>query len=211
MTSEPANPIAPYLAPAPVLLVLTGTSGAGKDSVIAEMKRLGGSFHFVVTATDRPQRPEETAGVDYEFVSTEEFERMVRNDELYEYAVVYGQYKGVPKAQVIRALKAGRDVVMRLDIQGAQVIRQRIAGAVTVFLAPSSLQALEDRLKRRGSDPPEQISRRLETARQEMSLADSFDYVVINHEGRLCEAARQILAIIEAEKRRARRVPLDVA
>jgi guanylate kinase len=205
---QPPNPLLPYLSPSPVLLVITGTSGAGKDSVIAEMRRQGGSFHFVVTATNRAQRPDEVNGVDYVFVSTAEFERMVRDDELFEYAVVYDQFKGVQKTQVLQALAAGQDTVMRLDVQGARVIRERLPGAVTVFLAPSSVQALQNRLQRRGVDTPEQIAHRLETAAAEITQAESFDYVVINHDGRLCDAARQILAIMDAVKCHTRRQPI---
>jgi guanylate kinase len=205
VSPQRSNPLAPYLAPEPTLVVITGPSGVGKDSVIAEMARQGGSFHFVVTATNRKQRPDEVDGVDYIFVSTEEFERMVRADELFEYAVVYDQYKGVQKAQVRRAFGRGQDVVMRLDVQGARVIQDRIPGTTTVFLAPTSVQDLEGRLQRRGVDTPEQIARRLETATAEIALADTFGYVVVNREGRLCEAARQVLAIMDAEKRRTHR------
>jgi guanylate kinase len=169
------------------------------------MVRQGGSFHFVVTATNRRRRPEEVDGVDYIFVSTAEFERMVRADELFEYAIVYDQYKGVQKAQVRQAFGAGQDVVMRLDVQGARVIQDRIPGATTVFLAPTSVQDLERRLRLRGVDAPEQIARRLETAAAEIALADTFGYVVVNREGRLCESAGQILAIMDAEKRHTHR------
>lgn len=205
MPPQDPNPLIPYLAPGPVLLVITGPSGVGKDSVIAEMVRQGGSFHFVVTATNRRRRPEEVDGVDYIFVSTAEFERMVRADELFEYAIVYDQYKGVQKAQVRQAFGAGQDVVMRLDVQGARVIQDRIPGATTVFLAPTSVQDLERRLRLRGVDAPEQIARRLETAAAEIALADTFGYVVVNREGRLCESAGQILAIMDAEKRHTHR------
>lgn len=174
------------------------------------MRAQNGSFHFLVTATNRERRPDETDGVDYCFVSTSEFERMIREDELLEHAIVYNQYKGVPKAQVRQALAAGKDVVMRVDVQGAETLRRRLPGAVTVFLAPPSVETLARRLQARGTDSPAQVETRLRTALAELSTASTFDYVVVNWEGRLAEAARQVLAILEAEKRRARRPSLDL-
>jgi guanylate kinase len=205
---EDINPLTPFLSPAPVLLVITGPSGSGKDSVIAEMEHQGGSFHFVITATNRERRNDEVDGVDYIFVSTTEFERMINDDELFEFAVVYHQYKGVPKWQVRQALALGQDAVMRVDVQGARTIQERIPGAVTVFLAPSSVHALGTRLQRRGADSPEQIAMRMQMASDEIAMAHTFDYVVVNWEGRLEEAASQILAIMEAEKHRTRRQPV---
>ncbi len=210
MNTPPSDPLAPYLRPAPVLIVITGPSGVGKDSVIAEMRAQGGSFHFVVTATDRARRPNEVEGVDYIFVTTAEFERMIREDELIEHAFVYQQYKGVPKAQVRQALAAGKDVVMRVDVQGAHTLRERLPGAVIVFLAPASVEDLARRLRGRGTDSDRQVETRLETARAELALAGAFDYVVVNWEGQLDQAARQILAIIEAEKRRTQRRPVEL-
>jgi guanylate kinase len=193
-----------------VLVVITGPSGVGKDSLVAEMRKRGGAFYFVVTATDRPRRPNEVEGVDYFFVSTPEFERMIREDELIEHARVYNQYKGVPKAQVRDALAAGQDVVMRVDVQGALTLRERLPGAVTVFLAPPSLQVLADRLQVRGTDTALQVQTRLQTAQDELALAKEFDYVVVNWEDKLDQAAGQVLAIMEAEKRRTHRRPLDL-
>jgi guanylate kinase len=210
VTTTDSDPLTPYLSPQPVLLALTGPSGVGKDSILQEMRTQGGTFAFVVTATDRAQRAGETEGLDYYFVSTAEFERMIRDDELLEHAFVYNQYKGVPRAQVRQALLAGRDVVLRVDVQGAQTLRTRLPGIVTVFLAPPSLDALAQRLHGRGTDTPTQVETRLRTARAEIALADEFDYVVVNWEGRLDEAARQVLAILEAEKRRTRRPQLDL-
>lgn len=210
MNTPQRDPLAPYLHPAPVLIVITGPSGVGKDSLIAEMRNQSGSFHFVVTATDRPQRPNEVEGADYFFVSTAEFERMIRENELIEYARVYHQYKGVPKAQVRDALAAGRDVVMRVDVQGAMTLQERLPGAVTIFLAPPSVQALAERLRTRGTDTAAQVETRLRTAQDELTLAEAFDYVVINWEGKLNQAAAQVLAIMEAEKRRTRRRPLEL-
>ncbi len=195
-----------FLEPPPVLLVISGPSGVGKDSVLNRMRELGYPFHFVVTMTDRAPRPGEVDGVDYWFVSTEEFEHMVEHGEMFEYARVYGQYKGVPKAQIREALAGGRDVAMRVDVQGAATIRRRVPGTLTVFLAPPSLDVLVDRLRRRSGDSPEQISRRLQTALAEMERMQEFKYVVVNREGELDRAVKDIMAIIQAEKCRTDRV-----
>ncbi|NLT74860.1 MAG: guanylate kinase [Chloroflexi bacterium] len=208
MSTPLEHTLAEIISPAPVFIVITGPSGVGKDSVIAEMKRQGASFHFVVTATDRTRRSDEVDGEDYMFVSSAEFERMIRAGELFEHAVVYGQYKGVPKAQVRDALSAGRDTVMRLDVQGAQTIQKSIPGAITVFLAPSSVEALKERLLQRGADSEEQMSHRLQVAIGELALAGGFDYVVVNHDGCLGQAAADVLAIIRAEKCRTGRRPV---
>ena len=169
------------------------------------MGELGHQFRFVVTATDRPRRSGEVEGVDYYFVSTAQFERMIAAGELLEYAQVYGQYKGVPKTQARQALSEGTDVMMRLDIQGAMTMRRLVPEAVTVFLSPPSLEALVGRLERRASDSAEQVQHRLETALGEMHSIQDLDYVVVNHEGDLDAACRQIAAIIVAEKCRASR------
>jgi len=162
------------------------------------MKELGCPFHFVVTATDRPPRPGEVHGVDYFFIPTEEFLRMKREGELLEHAVVYGQHKGVPKQQVREAMAAGKDVVMRVDVQGAATIRQIAPEAVLIFLT-ASMAELEARLRRRGTDSPEQIALRLSKAKEEMTQIGMFDYMVVNREGELDRAVRQVVAIIEAE------------
>lgn len=204
-TDELSCSIQRYSDPAPLLVVISGPSGVGKDSVIKRMGELGHQFRFVVTATDRPRRSGEVEGVDYYFVSTAQFERMIAAGELLEYAQVYGQYKGVPKTQARQALSEGTDVMMRLDIQGAMTMRRLVPEAVTVFLSPPSLEALVGRLERRASDSAEQVQHRLETALGEMHSIQDLDYVVVNHEGDLDAACRQIAAIIVAEKCRASR------
>src|SRR5574337_117852 len=120
--------------PQPLLIVISGPSGAGKDTVVQRMKERGLPFHFVVTATTRPQRPNEVHGRDYWFVSKEEFARMIEQNELIEYALVYGDYKGIPKAQVREALASGKDVVMRLDVQGAATVRKLAHDALLIFI-----------------------------------------------------------------------------
>jgi guanylate kinase len=193
----------PYdFKPEPLLIVISGPSGVGKDSLVQRLKDRGCPFHFVVTATDRPPRPEEVHGVDYSFVSTEEFERMREEDELLECAIVYGQRKGVPRQQVREAMETGRDVVMRLDVQGAATIRQKVPQAVLIFLAASSEEELEGRLRTRGVDSLEQIERRIAMARQEMTRLPEFDYVVVNSDQKLDDAVDGVLAIIRAEHSR---------
>ena len=182
----------------PLLIVISGPAGVGKDSVVRRMKELGYPFHFVVTATDRPPRPGEVHGVDYFFLPTEEFLRMEREGELLEHAIVYGQHKGVPKQQVREALATGKDVVMRVDVRGAMTIRRVAPEAVLIFLT-APLEDLEERLRRRGTDPPEQIALRLSKGREEMEQIHHFDYVVVNREGDLDRAVEQVVAIIQAE------------
>ncbi len=183
----------------PLLIVISGPAGVGKDSVIQRMQERGYRFHFVITATDRPPRPNEVDGVDYFFVTTEEFDRMERDGELLEHAIVYGQHKGIPKQQVREALASGMDVVMRLDVQGAASVRRLVPEAVLIFLTASSFDELRRRLERRGEDTPAQLRERIATARQEMERVTEFDYVVVNREGQLEQAVDDVLAIIRAE------------
>ena len=185
--------------PEPLLVVISGPSGVGKDTLVERMEERGCPFYFVVTATDRPPRSEEVEGEDYFFVSTEEFERMKEEDELLEYAVVYGQYKGVPKQQVREAMASGKDVVMRLDVQGAATIREIVPDAVLVFLAASSEEELKERLRDRGGDSHEQVERRIATAHEEMKKLPAFDYVVVNRDDKLDHAVDDVLAVIRAE------------
>ncbi|MFN2110546.1 MAG: guanylate kinase [Anaerolineae bacterium] len=183
----------------PLLIVISGPSGVGKDSVVAQMQRRQSSFHFVVTATSRPPRPDEVDGVDYFFVSESEFQEMIRQDELLEHAMVYGQYKGIPKQQVRNALDSGKDVVMRLDVQGAATVRRMAPDAILIFLSAASEEELYARLQRRQTETEEQLHHRMELAREEMRRIGEFDYVVINRECALDETVDQVLRIISAE------------
>lgn len=188
----------------PLLIVISGTPGAGKDSVIRRLKERECPFHFVVTATDRPPRSGEMHGKDYLFLTTEEFEAMIENDELLEHALVYGQHKGVPKRQVREALASGKDVVMRIDVQGATTIRSLVPEAVSIFLTAPSEEELVQRLRKRGSDSPAQLEKRIATARKEMKRLPEFDYVVVNRDGELDRAVDDVLAIVQAEHCRAK-------
>jgi len=189
-------------APRPVLVVLSGPSGVGKDSVIQRLKQTNHPFYFVVTATTRPKRPNEIDGVDYHFVSVGEFAEMIENDELLEYAVVYGDYKGIPKKHVREALASGKDVIMRIDVQGAATIRSLIPNAITIFLTAESEEELVRRLRMRKTEDPDQLKMRIVTARRELRRFTEFDYIVINREEQLDAAVETVLSIIRAEKSR---------
>ncbi|MCB0149960.1 MAG: guanylate kinase, partial [Caldilineaceae bacterium] len=165
-------------------------------------KESGYPFYFVVTATTRPMRPNEVDGIDYHFVSVGDFAEMIENNELLEYAVVYGDYKGIPKKHVREALASGQDVVMRIDVQGAATIRALVPNAVTIFLTAESEEELVRRLQLRKTEPPDQLKMRIVTARRELRRFTEFDYVVINPEEQLDDAVDQVLSIIRAEKSR---------
>jgi len=188
-----------FPTPKPLLVVISGPAGVGKDSLIQRLRERDHPFHFVITATDRAPRPGEVHGVDYFFLSTAEFLRMEREGELLEHALVYGQHKGIPKQQVREALASGWDVVMRLDVQGAATIRRMVPDAVLIFLMASSEEELERRLRTRGWDSPAQLQRRIATAREEMKRVPEFDYVVINRDSELERAVDDVMAIIRAE------------
>lgn len=183
----------------PLLVVISGPSGVGKDSVVQCLKERGLPFHFVVTATSRAPRANEVHGVDYFFVSEAEFERLIAESELLEHAVVYGQYKGIPKQQVREALDSGKDVVMRLDVQGAATVRRIVPQAILIFLCPASEEELILRLRQRQTDTEEQLQRRIEMVREELQRLPEFDYVVVNPDHELDTAVDQVLAIIVAE------------
>jgi guanylate kinase len=186
----------------PLLVVISGPSGVGKDSVIAAMKERDLPFYFVVTATDRPRRDNEVHGVDYLFVSTEQFTAMIENDELLEYATVYEDYKGVPKEQVRQALASGQDVIMRVDVQGAASIREISPQACLIFLTAQNEAEQVERLKLRKTETPEGLHKRIATAREELKRVYEFDYVVLNRDSHLDEAVDTILAIIRTEHHR---------
>lgn len=190
------------LHPQPLLIVISGPSGVGKDSVLRSLKKRNTSLYFVVTCASRPPRPDEVNGVDYHFVSKEQFEQMIARGEMIEYANVYNEYKGIPKFEIVNAIASGKDTVVRLDVQGASSIRKLYPGAILIFLIPESYEVWYHRLQNRKTETQESLRVRLETAREEMRRIDEFDYVVVNAENRLEEAVDTILAIITAEHHR---------
>ena len=194
----------------PIVIVLSGPSGVGKDAVLSRMRELGSPFHFTITATTRPQRANERDGVDYIFVSRDAFREMIERDELLEWAEVYENLYGVPKPQVRQALERGQDVIIKVDVQGAASIKKLAPEAVFVFLAPPSMDELTHRLTHRMTESADALKLRLETAEREIDEASKFDHVVINHDNLIDDAVKEIEAIASKERRRnpSRRVVL---
>ncbi len=185
--------------PDPLLIVISGPSGVGKDSVVQRMIERGFPFHFVVTATTREKRANETHGKDYWFLSKDEFAHMIEESELIEYAIVYGDYKGIPKAQVREALASGKDVIMRLDVQGAESVRKLAPEALLIFITCESEEELERRLRERKTETADSLSLRIATAREELQRLDAFDYVIVNQDFHLDDTVDKVRAIISAE------------
>jgi guanylate kinase len=193
----------------PVLVLISGPSAVGKDTIArGVIEKRPDDFFFVVTATTREPRDGEIHGIDYTFVSHNEFARMIEHDELLEYAVVYNDYKGVPKKQIQDALASGRNVIMRVDVQGAATVRELIPEVITVFLVTPTEEELIKRLKERKSETAEGINLRVATARKELERINEFDYCVINADDEQDQAIEQILNIVDAARCRVAQTPL---
>ena len=182
------------------MMVVSGPSGVGKDAVLTRLRERQYPVHIVVTATTRAMRPTERDGADYIFLDEATFERKVADDGFLEWAVVYGNRYGVPKDQVSDALASGKDVIIKSDVQGAETMKRLNPEAVFVFVAPPSMEELERRLRDRRSEAIGDLERRLETARLEMERLPMFDYVVVNENGAIDEAAEALEAIMRAER-----------
>jgi guanylate kinase len=183
-----------------LLVVLSGPSAVGKDSLLDELERRGHTFHRVVTVTTRPARASEREGVDYHFVTPGEFDALVATGGLLEHATVYGDSYGVPKQQVLDKLAEGLDVYVRTDVQGAASIKKVMPDAVRIFIAPRSLDEIEQRIRARNSDDEARIQRRLATARSEMARSGEFEHVIVNEQGGLAAAVDRLAAILNAER-----------
>jgi guanylate kinase len=186
----------------PLLVVLSGPSGAGKDAVLTRMKETGYPAEFITTVTTRPRRAQEKEGVDYNFVSAERFQEMLKNNQFLEHADVYGNWYGVPREPVRQALEAGRDTIVKVDTQGAATIKRLVPQAVFIFMVPPSMEELTARLKRRQTESDFESELRLKTAQKEMEQLPLFDYLVVNQQDKIELAVSAIEAIITAEKHR---------
>lgn len=186
----------------PLLIVLTGPSGAGKDVILTRMKELDYPLQYITTVTTRPRRAKERDNVDYHFISMERFQEMIAGNELLEWANVYGNWYGVPKKPVKQALDKGQDIIVRVDVQGAASIKKILPQAVFIFLMPSSMEELALRLKQRHTESPFDLALRLKTAEEEIKQLPLFDYMVVNKRDKIALAVSEIKAIITAEKSR---------
>ena len=192
----------------PLLVVLSGPSGVGKDAALTGLRKLDRPWHFVVTATTRPQRPGERDGVDYIFLDQDTFLGMKERCEFLECAEVYGRWYGVPRSQVGEEFEAGNDVILKVDVQGAETVRRLAPEAVFIFMVPGSFEELERRLAQRMTESPLELEVRLSVARQELARIHEFDYQVVNCNDCLEQAVADIDSIIAVEKSRV--VPRNV-
>jgi guanylate kinase len=184
----------------PLLIVLSGPSGVGKDAALNALKLLDRPWRFVVTATTRPQRPGEQDGIDYIFLETAAFLEMKEQDELLECAQVYGNWYGVPRRQVSQGLKDGKDVILKVDVQGADTVRRLAPEALFIFMVPGSFDELRDRLTQRMTERPSEIDLRLSIACSELGRVAEYDYRVVNRDDQLDQVIAEIDAIVTAEK-----------
>lgn len=188
-----------------LLIVLSGPSGVGKGTVRAAVFA-NNQFQYVysVSATTRAQRPGEVDGKDYYFVSREEFETMIQNEDLLEYAEYVGNYYGTPIKKIEENLAAGHDVFLEIEVQGAMKVKERMPEGIFIFLAPPNLEELESRITGRGTDAAHVIQERMATAKEEIELMQHYDYVVVNDQ--VQHAVDKINAIIQSEHLKVERV-----
>lgn len=177
------------------LLVLVGPAGVGKGTIVKEILSRNTDFMLSVSATTRAPRPAEVDGIHYHFVNKATFEDLIRTGQLLEWAQVHGEhYYGTPLAELDKAERLGRHLVLEIDLQGARQIRQKVSNTVSVFLLPPSIEELEDRLRGRGTETEDQIQTRLETARTELAAASEFDFQIVNDD--LALAASTIVDLV---------------
>lgn len=186
-----------------VLLVLSGPSGAGKGTICKELLLSLPELKYSISATTREARMGEVHGVNYLFVTREEFNEMREKDELLEWAEVYGNYYGTPCHYVKEQLSNGQDVVLEIDIQGAMQVKKKFPQGIFIYIMPPSLEELAERIHKRGTDSLEVIKKRLSCASSELGLAHNYNYIVVNDE--VEQALRKVQAIIVSEKCKAQR------
>jgi len=209
MSRESQTPI--NLPTRPLFIVLSGPSGVGKDAVLSRMREreLSYPLKYITTVTTRPQRASERDNIDYHFISTGNFQKMIDHNELLEWANVYGNLYGVPKKPVKQALDKRQDIIVKVDIQGAATIKKILPQAVFIFLMPPSIEELMLRLKQRHTESSFDLTLRTKTAEEELKQLSLFDYVVFSRRDEIDRAVSDIAAIITAEKCRV--TPREIA
>jgi len=185
------------------LVVISGPSGVGKDTVLREVFRIAPRLNYSISYTTRPPRAGETDGASYSFVSEPEFAAMIERRELLEYARVHGHWYGTAEARVRASLDRGEDIVLKIDVQGAAWVRRRVEGAIFIFLLPPSLEELRRRLEERATESAESLELRWANAQRELAEQDRYDHRVVNDDVR--RAAREILDIVESRRAEASR------
>ncbi|MGH2407510.1 MAG: guanylate kinase [Candidatus Limnocylindrales bacterium] len=191
-------------APGAMLIIISGPSGVGKDTIIDALKRRSREpeYTFIVTCTTRAPRNGEVDGVDYRFLSTAAFAALRDSGELLEWADVHGHWYGTPRHEVVVALEAGHDVVLKIDVQGAQAVKQRVPYALLIFVVPPSLETLFARLRSRATESADELEVRQRNAAIELARQQDYDYVVVNETGQADRTAEQIDTIVAAERTR---------
>ncbi len=189
-------------APGAVLAIISGPSGVGKDTIIDALRRRPRQpdYHYVVTCTTRARRPGETDGSSYQFLSQEAFRALRASGGLLESARVHGNWYGTPRDDVRRALVEGHDVILKIDVQGAQAVKERVPDALLIFIVPPSLEALFERLRARATETADELEVRQRNAAIELARQGDYDYVVVNETGQVERTAARIDEIITAEK-----------
>ena len=184
----------------PLLIVLSGPSGVGKDAVLTRMRELNYPLECITTVTTRLRRASEKDHIDYHFISVRKFQAMIDHNELLEWANVYGNWYGIPKQPVKQALDRGQDTIVKIDIQGAATIKKILPQAVFIFLMPPSVEELGLRLKQRHNESSFDLALRIQTAEEEIKQLPLFDYMVFSRRDEIARAVSDIAAIITAEK-----------
>lgn len=188
-----------------ILLVLSGPAGSGKGMVIQSLMKKSSDYVYSVSATTRKPRPGEIDGTNYYFVTKEQFEEKIKNGDMLEYCEYVGNYYGTPKDPVNRTLDSGKNIILEIETTGALNVKKMAPDAVAVMLLPPDGKTLRARLEGRGTEDMETIEKRMNKAKDEVALLDSYDYVVINEENKIDESADQIIEIVNAEKNRTSR------
>jgi len=186
-----------------MLVIISGPSGVGKDTIIQALRERprDPDYHYVVTCTTRARRPGEIDGVSYQFLTPEAFHSLRERGGLLEANEVHGNWYGTPRAQVREALAAGHDVILKIDVQGAQQVKERVPNALLVFVVPPSLEALFGRLRARATETADQLELRQRNAAIELARQEDYDYVVTNEDGQVERTAARIDEIIADEHR----------